>query len=141
MPTGTSLRRIAKARLRDAEVLFNGRRYHGSLYLCGYAVELALKAVICRTLHWQDYLTSRDYTTFKTHDLDVLLAHTTFKTHDLDVLLALTGRARFVKRRHAGHWSVVMQWKPERRYDPIGSVTRTESRSMIASTKHLLDVL
>jgi hypothetical protein len=127
MPTGTSLRRIAKARLRDAEVLFNGRRYHGSLYLCGYAVELALKAVICRTLHWQDYLTSRDYTTFK--------------THDLDVLLALTGRARFVKRRHAGHWSVVMQWKPERRYDPIGSVTRTESRSMIASTKHLLDVL
>ena len=44
------LRKIAKARLKDAEALLAAHRYDGAIYLCGYAVELALKARICQTL-------------------------------------------------------------------------------------------
>lgn len=48
----TDLRRIARARLRDAEILSRARCFDGSVYVCGYAVEIALKARICRTLRW-----------------------------------------------------------------------------------------
>src|SRR5688572_7681535 len=127
MPTASALRRIAKARLRDADCLFRGRRYHGAHYLCGYAIELALKASICRTLKWKEYQTSRDYTSFK--------------THDFEVLLSLTGYGDVVHARYLNDWSKVAVWKPEMRYDPVGRVTRRQAQDMIASTRRLLDVL
>jgi hypothetical protein len=36
--------------LIDAEVLLNAKRFDGSVYLCGYAIELGLKKRICETL-------------------------------------------------------------------------------------------
>src|SRR5437660_12799334 len=38
------LRAIARARLRDAQALLRAKRFDGAFYLCGYAVELALKS-------------------------------------------------------------------------------------------------
>lgn len=49
------LRAISIARLRDAEVLLKARRFDGAVYLCGDAVEIALKARICRTLDWVEF--------------------------------------------------------------------------------------
>jgi hypothetical protein len=43
MLTKQELRLIAKARLQDAEALFRANRYEGSIYLCGYAIEIGLK--------------------------------------------------------------------------------------------------
>jgi len=71
------IKKIAKARLKDAEVMVAARRYEGAIYLCGYAVELGLKARICRTLKWTGFPSTnsefKDYRSFKTHNLDVLL--------------------------------------------------------------------
>ena len=71
------LREIAKARIKDAEVLLMAKRYDGAVYICGYAIELGPKARICRTLKWPCYPSTNkefaDYRRFKTHDLDVLL--------------------------------------------------------------------
>jgi hypothetical protein len=51
------------------------------MYLCGYAIELSLKARICRTLKWVGYPdTAREFENYKS-----------FKTHDVDVLLRLSG--------------------------------------------------
>ncbi|NLJ29092.1 MAG: HEPN domain-containing protein [Deltaproteobacteria bacterium] len=44
------LRKIAQARFKDADVLLKAWRYDGAIYLCGYAIELALKARICKIL-------------------------------------------------------------------------------------------
>jgi HEPN domain-containing protein len=49
MISRTDLRAIARALLRDAEALLAAKRYDGAFHICGYAVELALKARICRT--------------------------------------------------------------------------------------------
>lgn len=49
------LKAIARARLRDAHLLLRAKRFDGAFYLCGYAVELALKARICRTLKWAGF--------------------------------------------------------------------------------------
>src|ERR1039457_2278627 len=70
------LRAIARTRLSDAEVLLAAKRFDGAFYICGYAVELALKARICRTLKWSGFPENeKDFKGFrsvKTHDLAVL---------------------------------------------------------------------
>jgi hypothetical protein len=71
------LRAISNARLQDAIVLLENDRVDGAAYICGYAVELALKARICITLNWDGFPQTRsefeDYSSFRTHKLDVLL--------------------------------------------------------------------
>ena len=73
----SELRKSARAKLRDAEVLLRRGRYDGAAYVCGYAMEMVLKARICRTLKWAGYPDTRkefeSLTSFKTHDLDILL--------------------------------------------------------------------
>jgi hypothetical protein len=82
-----ALRRLAHARLADSRALYLAGRYDAALYLCGYAVELALKARICRTLRWQGYPESR--TEFANYG--------SFRIHDLQVLLELSGRKEQIK--------------------------------------------
>lgn len=55
----SELKKIAQARIEDGEILLNSHRYDGSIYLCGYAVEIALKERICRTLGWSGYPSTR----------------------------------------------------------------------------------
>jgi hypothetical protein len=56
-------------------------RYDGAIYLCGYAIEVALKARTCRTLGWAEFPeTNREFENYRS-----------FRTHDLEVLLNLSG--------------------------------------------------
>src|SRR3990172_2667605 len=103
------LDRIARARLEDAKALFQAGRYDGATYLCGYAVEVALKARICRTLNWPDFpSTSGEFRNY-----------TSFQTHDLDVLLRLSGQEARIKQKHFARWNKVSAWKAEWRYNII----------------------
>jgi len=127
MMKASELSQTAEARLTDAKALLRASRYDAAVYICGYAVEIALKARICKTLHWLEYPTGNGYGSFK--------------THNLDVLLHLSGRERAVKAKALTHWSIVKAWKPESRYGPIGKATRQNAREMISSTKALIGVL
>jgi hypothetical protein len=44
------LKRIATTRLGDARVLLKNNRIDGAAYLCGYAIELALKFRVCQVV-------------------------------------------------------------------------------------------
>jgi len=125
--TRKDLQQIATARLRDAKALLKTRRFDGGVYLCGYAVEIALKARICRTIGWEYWPEKGEYRTFL--------------THNLDVLLNLSGRETRVKSSFAVQWSIVAQWNPESRYSPAGKATETALVEMIAATEDLLKVL
>lgn len=131
MLTRTELIRIARARLRDAESLLRARRYEGAVYLCGYAVELSLKARICTTLGWTGYPSTRS-------EFD---KYQSFRTHDLDVLLHLSGREATIKANYLAEWSAVAAWDPEARYRPVGSASRQDATLMIASARRLLRIL
>jgi HEPN domain-containing protein len=126
--TAGNLKALARARLADAEALLRSRRSDGAAYLCGYVVELALKARICRTLRWPGFPEKRS-------EFDGLQS---FKTHDLDVLLRLSGREQYIKVNLFPEWTVVSQWNPEARYQPIGTVTAPAVRSMLAAARKLL---
>ena len=77
MIASRAMRAIARARVRDAQALLRARRFDGAFYLAGYAIEVALKARICRTLRWSGFPeTSSEFNglqSLRTHDLEILL--------------------------------------------------------------------
>lgn len=126
-----SLRAIAKARLRDAQVLLQAKRYDGAFYLCGYAVELALKARICRTLRWSGFPeTGQDFKGLQS-----------IKTHDLEILLRFSGIEDRIRRKYLTEWSVLLDWNPEKRYQSIGQSTQQQATDMLTCAKRLLAVI
>src|SRR6266699_6922413 len=96
------LKSISRARLRDAKVLLTAKRYDGAVYLCGYAVELALKARICKTLRWAGFPELQ-------HEFKGLGS---VKTHDLEVLLKFSGIEPRIKKQYLAPWSVVLNGIP-----------------------------
>jgi len=124
--TPVNLRKLARERLRDAKVMLRGRRYDGSYYMCGYAVEMVLKARICQTLKW---------TSFRGEHVKSL------RVHDLPFLLKFSGVEPRVTRKYFAEWSKVQDWKVENRYDPKRSITLAEATDMVTATQRLLKVL
>ncbi|MGB0385935.1 MAG: hypothetical protein ACPGWR_14035 [Ardenticatenaceae bacterium] len=131
MLTISELQHIAQERFKECEVLFGANRYDGAMYLCGYAVEVTLKARICQTLDWSGYPSTRKE--FQNYQ--------SFRTHNLEVLLTLSGIENKIKASFLSDWSVVADWNPEMRYRPIGHVSQADTKSMIDSARTLLGVL
>ena len=125
------MRAIARARLEDATALFKNDRLDGALYMCGYAVELALKARICTTLSWTGFPEKRS----EFEDL------ASFKTHKLDVLLRLTGHEQRIKTDFVWAWSAIAKWDPEARYRPIGCTKDIDVAIMLVAAELLLGTL
>jgi hypothetical protein len=130
IPVG-ELDKIAEARLDDAKALLAANRYDGAIYLCGYAVELALKARICRVLNWPDFpRTGGEFQPYKS-----------FQTHELDVLLRLSGQESRIKQQYFGVWNIVALWKSESRYNIVGTAQTSDAQAMIQAVEQLIKVL
>src|SRR5947209_20526615 len=112
---------IARARIEDAKVLLTAGRYDGATYLCGYAVEVALKARICRTLNWTEFPSTGNE----------FQAYRSFQTHELDVLLRLSGQEARTKQNHFALWNTVAIWKAESGYNAIGAAHQGDDPVMI----------
>ena len=128
MLPAAQVKQLASARLQDARALLAAGRYDGAVYMCGYTVELALKARICRTLKWAGF-PEKD-PEFK--------GLGSLKVHDLDALLRFTGRETTVKTKLFAEWSAVSAWNPEARYKPIGTATHADATLMLDSAAVLL---
>ena len=129
MLTPAQLKTIATARIDDAQALFDNSRYDGAVYLCGYAIELALKCRVCTTLNWLDFPESPK-------EFGGLAS---LKTHDLKTLLRFTGVEAAVGSMP--EWLAVLDWSPQDRYKPIGSATVTSAQLMLNSTRAILGAL
>ena len=117
--------------MHDARVLLQSKRFDGAFYLCGYSVELTLKARICQTLKWSGFPeTANEFRSLQS-----------LKTHNLEVLLRLSGVEGRVKSKYLAEWSVVLDWNPEKRYQPIGQSTLQQAADMVTCAKRLLDIL
>src|SRR5687767_12327213 len=101
-------RALARERLREAQILFTSGKFDGAAYLCGYAIEFALKARICRTLKWTEYKIGKGFESFKTHDLN-------------DFLFLSGIRPKIISPKYIAEWSAVfVEWNEHLRYAPIG---------------------
>ena len=108
------LRKTARSYLRAAGLLHRSHSHDAAVYLCGYAVEIALKARICRTLKWTDFpATAGEFQKFRslqTHDLTTLLKFSGLENR-IKLLSPLTGR----RSRSGTRSSVTTQWGHRRR--------------------------
>jgi hypothetical protein len=112
---------LARVRLREAEALHKAKLYDGSVYLAGYAVELALKARICRLLGLKEYPLEPEKA-FKIHNLE-----------QLKLLAGLTTKIDIKKNKDLfDNWSKAVEWNPEQRYEAPG-------RHNAATAKLILD--
>ena len=125
------LRKLSRSRLKDATLLFDNRRYDSAVYVCGYAIELALKSRICRTLKWAGFPETNSE----------FQGLTSFRTHNFDILLRLSGVAQKIKADHMEDWWTVSEWRPDYRYRPIGSSTREDVKEMIIASETLIKAL
>jgi HEPN domain-containing protein len=119
MATRVELRDLAALRLREAEALFAAGLFDGCVYLCGYVVELALKARICAILGIEEYP-----------------ARVHFKTHDFDELKVLAGMSRelsLANPEFLKNWSIATEWKPDWRYKPEGTYSQSKATSILKS--------
>ncbi len=126
--TPEELKSLSEGKLIDAAILLKEGRFDTAYYLCGYAIELALKRRICLTLDW-DGFPKKDFP-----DLG------SFKTHKLAPLLTMSGFEKKIKKDYLSVWSVVVDWDPEIRYSSQG-VDQQVAEVMLALTKSLLEVL
>ena len=122
---------IARARIEDAKALLAAGRFDGATYLCGYAIEVALKARTCRTLNWREFPSTGGE----------FQAYRSFQTHELDVLLRLSGQEARIKQNHFALWNVVAIWKVESRYNVVGTVQQADAAAMIQAAEKILAVL
>lgn len=106
--TPAKLKDLTDLRRREAQALLAAGLFDGACYLCGYILELALKAAVCKNLKLAEYP-------------PIKLAKT-FKTHALDELLLLAGLQQAFEdegnRNHdfAANWTLVSSFGPDDRY-------------------------
>lgn len=124
MLTPLQLETLVADRIVDAETLIANGRYGAALYICGYAVELALKRRICLTLAWPGFPeTSAEFKL--TGNL---------KVHDFPTLVQFTGRqSQFTLANN--EWATVLAWSPENRYKPPGAATMTSATLMLQAVQ------
>ena len=117
-------------RIREAKILLDNKRYEGSYYLAGYAVECALKACIAKKTRRHDFPPNeKTVREFYTHELEKLVRGAdlggALKTReDADVQFSL-------------NWAVVKGWKEQARYEPYIDAKRAHDLySAITDKKH-----
>lgn len=131
MITKENLKNIARARIKDAKVLYQNDRYDGAEYLFGYAVEIALKARICEEENMNSFpATNSEFQGYQQ-----------YKTHDLDNLLEYSGMEEKIKTNYFVEWSEVTVWEPSARYKPIGYAKKEDTNRMIKAARTLVRVL
>jgi HEPN domain-containing protein len=116
---------LAEVRLHEARNLLEFGLGPGAYYLAGYAVELALKAVISRAFLAEAIPSPRFVRDIYSHDLDSLL--------NVAGLRAELDSERASNERFAANWLLVRDWSEQSRYE----LTKTEdARYLIEAIDH-----
>jgi hypothetical protein len=126
----SQLQKLSRQRLLDAKALLGRKRWAGSYYLCGYAVECGLKACILRHLGESGAIFG---------DLDYLKSVTSFWTHDLVRLVKFAGLEptfggdRGTNPTLAGYWNGAVKWRETSRYEEN---TEADARALYEALTH-----
>jgi len=137
---------LANKKLEVAEFLFKNHFYDDACYLGGYALELLLKAKICKTLLIPDFFDfdnskSRKLPTAKTRRGEKENLYKPFKVHDYEQLIILSGLYSDFSNKlsdlpFSADWSVVSKWDENFRYS--NGIKPKDAESFIESLKNVI---
>lgn len=123
MATGITLKKNAQARIAVARALITAGDYTLAVEMLGFALEIALKSCVCKTLCisvYPDNLSDKEFAKV-------------FRTHNFDQLLLLSGmQSDFALRpgnkiRYRNWSKSTTVWDISQRYDPIDKYTKEDA--------------
>ena len=130
------IRKLAKQRLQEAEVLYKNGMCDGAFYLAGYSVELTLKAKICERLGIPNLFDELDVTANSIKGIGEI--RKTLKTHNLFTLLIFSGlKVKFdndkaTNKELAKYNSLLFNaWDENARYKPCGHMLDKDVEKLI----------
>jgi hypothetical protein len=124
--TRNDLRRLAWVRLKEARILLRSECWDGAYYLCGYAVECALKACIAKRTLRHEFPDKEIVTQSYSHNLTTLMA-----TAGLDLGRKLASAPPF-----AVNWAAVKDWTEKSRYQANSRKKAQDLYRVVAARKH-----
>ncbi len=120
---------LAETRLEEAKGLLDLGKWDGAYYLAGYAVELALKACIIKSMMATDAFPAKDFSKeCYTHDFRKLIAAARLEPQWESALR--------VDPEFDTNWSYVKVWSEVMRYYRIDEVEARELYDAIAESLH-----
>lgn len=119
----SDLEALSNIRLSEAKCLLSNGLFHGSYYLCGYAVECALKACIAKSFLQHEFPNKKVVMESYTHDLSQLL-----KIANLHQNLIAESS---VDAALEVNWTVVKDWSEQYRYD--NTISKAMAEQLIAA--------
>jgi HEPN domain-containing protein len=105
----SDFQQLADLHLAHAKAFLNAQLYSGAYYMCGYAVECALKACIARRTNQYDFPDKRFATSAWTHDLAELVGVSGLKPN-FDAAKQADDLLR-------ANWQAVDAWRETSRYE------------------------
>ncbi len=104
---------LADRHLSTAEALKKAKQYPDAFYHAGYAVECALKAIICRDLFGGTWPSRQTFPEGYSHDLDRLLRLAGLKPRLME--------ARQRDEEFGMNWETVRKWRETTRYENLSA--------------------
>jgi hypothetical protein len=138
MITLTDFEDVATARLEDSIVLAMFDRYDGARYLCGFAVEIALKIKISKENNLPSFPeTDLEFKAFPIKKI---------RTHDLVKLRNLSSSAERILKTNRDHQKrfdlLRLNWTVDYRYKKLsGAGIQSDCLELIEAAEYLLKVI
>ena len=119
---------LAELRIQEARVLLDNERPEGAYYLCGYAVECALKACIAKQTKEYDFPDKKIVDASYSHDLEKLV-----RVGGLEPNLEnqIDSDSTFNT-----HWRIVKDWSEQSRYERHSSEQAHSLYTAVTSKDH-----
>ena len=127
MPTGPELKKNALNRLKVGEGLIRSGDYTLAVEMLVFALEIALKACICKTLNLEEY----------PDNIGNKQMAATFRTHKFDELLLFSGFQNKFELRSGNKWrynswsQATGKWDVSERYVNISKYTKADAELVL----------
>ena len=126
---------LAKQRLRESRILFNGGEIDGAFYLAGYSVELMLKWKVCKNFEIPNLFSISSPPQIE----GVKVLKDSTYTHNLYILLLFSGlRAKFDNDKSSNttlfkaNSLLFSCWDPNVRYKPCGHKETNDVENLLS---------
>jgi len=127
--TKSEFQALAEIRLLESKALLELRMWDGAYYLAGYAVELALKACIIKTLMATDAFPDKEFSKdCYTHAIEKLVG--------LARLESLRKLATAADSNLENNWLTTRDWSEQKRYHKISETEAEPLYNAIADDAH-----